>query len=160
MSIYGGAPPGSAHPEEVLGARTLLLRGISSELSESGRECLLKDFCAQGAAVRWIGTSECMMAFPSEKQLNAALKESSSSRACHVIRLSDLEHGVHLASYFKVATEMHEDIKPDHDSRAAKRMIGAALGIKIPAKTPAVHSTSPSLQKIEKHKPVIDAWDD
>jgi hypothetical protein len=47
---------------------------------------------------------------------------------------------------------MHEELKPERDSRVANRLIGAALGIKMPQKKAPV---------VEKPKaPVVDAWDD
>ena len=51
------------------------------------------------------------------------------------------------------AIELVSDIKPVNDTRTAKRMIGAALGIRLPSSTTKAPVRKPS-------PPRKDAWDD
>ena len=49
-----------------------------------------------------------------------------------------------------VIAEMYGAIKPERDTRVANRMIGAALGVRVPKAAAAP----------VKAAPVVDAWDD
>lgn len=57
------------------------------------------------------------------------------------------------------AKDLYHSIKPDMDSSVAHRLIGAALGIKVPTKNSAAE-TAVAKSTSEKATPVVDAWDD
>jgi hypothetical protein len=157
MSLTSGTPPGSESLSEIVQKRTLILRGLSGgDTPEGARTAQLQDFFTYGATVRWVGSSECILAFPTEKQTRSAMEAAAASRASYkVLWIGDLD-APSQGSYLSVATEMHEQLKPERDSRVANRLIGAALGIKVPAKKSEAASAPPA----EKPKPVVDAWDD
>lgn len=152
MAASEGAP-GGLSPEETLDRRTLLISGLSSAESEASRSRQLGVFFDYGAQVRWFGT-ECMLAFPTERQTINAIEAAAKSRGVmRTSRISELEAD-RRSSYYRLAAEMHEELKPERDSRVANRLIGAALGIKMPKK-------KESAPVVEKPKaPVVDAWDD
>ena len=138
-----------------LDKRTLVVSGLRDTGSSESRE--LAVFYDFGAEVRWFG-SECMLAFPTESQTTSALAAASKTqqRVSRISALAHVDEGTR-ASYYRVAAEMHEQLKPERDSRAANRLIGAALGIKLPA----AKSKQPPVAPVAVHKaPVVDAWDD
>jgi len=148
--------PGGESEAEVVYKRTLVLRGLPGE-EDARRSGLLQDFFTYGAVVRWVGSRECILAFPTEKQTRSAFDAAVASRAAYnVLQIGDLDASSQ-ASYLSVAAEMHEELKPERDSRVANRLIGAALGIKVPVKK---SSETEALPPKEKPKPVVDAWDD
>lgn len=67
-------------------------------------------------------------------------------------------HDVCCCLLFTVGRELHVDLKPERDARVANRMIGAALGIRVPRKAP---ETTPSVAPSMK-KPAVeyDSWDE
>jgi len=145
--------PGGLSPEETLDRRTLVVTGIR-ESSEAARNRAVSVFFDYGAEVRWFGT-ECMLAFPTERQTLNALEAASKGvgTLCNVGKISSMGEDLQ-KSYFRLAAEMHEELKPERDSRVANRLIGAALGIKLPVKTAV--AAAPEKPKA----PVVDAWDD
>jgi len=146
--------PGSEAPEVTLDKRTLLVSGISGSTEETARNRELCVFFEHGAEVRWVGTSECILAFPTESQTASALAAASKGRtSTRVGRIGDLEPESVRASYYRVAAEMHEQLKPERTSRVANRLIGAALGIKVPVKKAEPEASKPKAA-------VVDAWDD
>lgn len=55
--------------------------------------------------------------------------------------------------------ELHSSLKPERDSRVANRLIGAALGVRVPPKPQASKKTTPAA-KVESAPEIPDAWDD
>ena len=147
--------PGGESEAEIVQKRTLILRGLPGE-EGARRSGLLQDFFSYGAVVRWVGSSECILAFPTEKQTRSAYDAAASRAAYNILQIGDLDASSQ-ASYLSVAAVMHEELKPERDSRVANRLIGAALGIKVPLKKSS--EAEAPLPK-EKPKPVVDAWDD
>lgn len=134
-----------------MNGRTIVLRGIPADMPESGRDNLLRCYYNYGAVVRWIGKSECILAFPTEKNMTASLASATRGSLYSMMKISEIPDN---SSYFKVAAEMQAELKPEHDARVANRMIGAALGIRVPPKS------APQAAPADKPKPVVDSWDD
>ena len=54
--------------------------------------------------------------------------------------------------------ELHASLKPERDSRVANRLIGAALGVRVPTRTAPVPKKAAPPPEPERKIP--DAWDD
>lgn len=106
--------------------------------------------------MRWVSSSECIISFRTQRQTEEAALAFRSNCKLPAEKINNLATSERERStYYSVATEMHEEfIKPVRDASAAKRMIGAALGIKTQKVEPVPTKLAP--QKAA----VVDAWDD
>lgn len=151
-----GQVPGGESLEAIIDSRTLVVRQFPPELQEGAKAALLQVFYDRGGRVRWVSSSECIISFRTQRQTEEAALAFRSNCKLPAEKINNLATSERERStYYSVATEMHEEfIKPVRDASAAKRMIGAALGIKTQKAEPVPTKLAP--QKAA----VVDAWDD
>jgi hypothetical protein len=159
--------------DDRLASRVLVLQGIPRDFSDSRKTSLLNEFVdSTTTSFRWIDSSSCLIVFASEAQCSKTLKKNQSSSSLYRLVLisetslftSENLQGMFYPSFLiliygsnvdVVAREMYNNIPAaQRTTTAATRMIGAALGKKIPK------SSAVTTQVISKEEPVVDAWDD
>lgn len=149
-----GQVPGGESLEAIIDSRTLVVRQFPPELQEGSKAALLQVFYDRGGRVRWVSSSECIISFPTRRQTEEAALAFRFNCKLPAEKISNLATSER-STYYSVATEMHEEfIKPVRDASAAKRMIGAALGIKTKKAELVPTKLAP------KKAAVVDAWDD
>lgn len=143
----------------------ILAHGFHSDLPEYSKSILLKPFVDKGALVRWISSTEAILVFSSEMQARSSLSVSHNS-LIKIQHLPNIMDKSKVKSLCDVGKELQNEffIKSGRDITVANRMIGAALGIKLPVSVQIPKSKSQSdLRKDRKEKEeklISDFWED
>jgi hypothetical protein len=175
--------------DDRLAAACVVLTGLPLDLSEAAKERESNVYTQHGGVLRWMGGGILLVVFMNESCAQRALnahnraglfqprtlltspyfnKDFLSGTTCRIpllwLWLDECLLPV------AAARALHAQMKPDRDSRVATRLIGAALGIRLPG-TQHSSSTShgsgglvPVMSSVEgpvtiEHT-VNDAWDD
>eukprot|EP01032_Pedospumella_encystans_P007835 gene7835-9343_t len=149
------APTPVVSVEDTIQQCTLVLSGVPTDMSELARSNITRAYADKGATIKWTSNNECLLMFKTEK---AAMQMVPSSGASifRVIRLQDMS-GALKEDLVSAARENFVITKPERDSTVANRLIGAALGIRLPKNL----TSSASAAAKRAPSPVReDAWDD
>jgi hypothetical protein len=80
------APPSQ---DETIGDSCLLLSGVPAELSDAARSNITRPYLEKGATVRWLGATECLIAFKSDRAATGAVPPVGAS-IFRTVRLRDV----------------------------------------------------------------------
>eukprot|EP00607_Mallomonas_marina_P001543 CAMPEP_0182428604 /NCGR_PEP_ID=MMETSP1167-20130531/23144_1 /TAXON_ID=2988 /ORGANISM="Mallomonas Sp, Strain CCMP3275" /LENGTH=200 /DNA_ID=CAMNT_0024611587 /DNA_START=115 /DNA_END=717 /DNA_ORIENTATION=+ len=152
---------------------SLVLTGFSPDLPQQSKENLLRQFYDKGAITHWISTNKCLVTFGSEN-IPRRIAKAPQPKLYRISLLKDYS-GEDKDEIIQVGSELHSTLKPSRDTSVASRMIGAALGLRIP-KSPCISNKDttlyPSTLKTKTKRndsteitasttvKKLDAWDD
>mmetsp|Transcript_27782 Transcript_27782/g.26594 ORF Transcript_27782/g.26594 Transcript_27782/m.26594 type:complete len:414 (-) Transcript_27782:192-1433(-) len=132
---------------------SFVVTGLPPDLPEYSKDRFLQPFVDKGALVNWISSIEAIIVFPTEILAKTALAIQKSS-FLKVVSLQDIEDA-ETERFLTVSTEMYNTLRPERDCRVANRMIGAALGVRLPKRM-----TQDATKLRSKSPKKEDAWDD
>lgn len=150
----------------------LVISGFPSDMADRAKESEISKFIELGALWKWLGPRDCVLIFMNETTARRALSFKTKSNRYEPIPFSEsiYNDGQNLACKFEMhficinfingflssaIRELHATLKPERDSRVANRLIGAALGVRMPRKPKP--SESEAVNQLDN---IPDAWDD